>query len=182
MKKTLLISLLFGVAASAFAQVQDQDPLDRDRSKYATYSFSKDDQYTVETPYETVSVKQPKGKKVKNVIFMIGDGTGLTQWSVGWVANGGAKVWKKQLGSLAPGIKEVGDLCYDPETDLLWVSDSEAFKIFVFDGEVTTLKAIYDVSFIGNAESICVDHARNCVWMADDGTTSKIYKISFSGL
>ena len=77
MKKTLLISLLFGVAASAFAQVQDQDPLDRDRSKYATYSFSKDDQYTVETPYETVSVKQPKGKKVKNVIFMIGAIAGL---------------------------------------------------------------------------------------------------------
>jgi len=37
-----------------------------------------------------VKVKQPKGKKIKNVIFMIGDGTGLTQWSVGWVANGGA--------------------------------------------------------------------------------------------
>ncbi|MBQ7272177.1 MAG: alkaline phosphatase [Bacteroidales bacterium] len=87
MKKLLIIAL--GLAAvSAYAQ--EVDPLDRDQSKYATYSFSKDDQYTVETPYETVTVKQPRGKKIKNVIFMIGDGTGLTQWNVGWVANGGA--------------------------------------------------------------------------------------------
>ena len=71
-------------------QAQTPDSLDRDRSKYATYSFSKDDKYKVETPYQTVSVKQPKGKKIKNVIFMIGDGTGVSQWSVGWVANGGA--------------------------------------------------------------------------------------------
>lgn len=88
MKHVLMTSLFLGLAVSAFAQTQDS--LDRDRSKYATYSFSKDDKYTVETPYQTVSVRQPKGKKVKNVIFMIGDGTGLSQWSVGWVANGGA--------------------------------------------------------------------------------------------
>ena len=55
-------------------------------------------------------------------------------------------------------------------------------KLFVFDGEVTKLKAIYDVSYVGNAESVCVDHARNCVWVGDDGSTSKIYKISFTGL
>ena len=82
----LTAALLFGAAAFA----QDRNDLDRDRSKYATYSFSKDDKYTVAEPYKTVQVKQPRGKKVKNVIFMIGDGTGLTQWSVGWVANGGA--------------------------------------------------------------------------------------------
>ena len=88
MKKTVLLLGALALAASAFAQTPED--LDRDRSKYATYSFSKDDKYTVETPYQTVSVKQPKGKKIKNVIFLIGDGTGLSQWSVGWVANGGA--------------------------------------------------------------------------------------------
>ena len=62
------------------------------------------------------------------------------------------------------------------------MSDSEACKLFVFDGEVTELQAIYDVSFIGNAESVCVDHQRGCVWVGDDGSTSKIYKISFTGL
>ena len=87
MKRIFTIILALS-ALQVFAQTPEE--LDRDRSKYATYSFSKDDKYKVETPYETVSVKQPKGKKIKNVIFMIGDGTGLTQWSVGWVANGGA--------------------------------------------------------------------------------------------
>ena len=86
--KKILYFLLALCAFQAYAQTPES--LDRDRSKYATYSFSKDDQYKVETPYQTVSVKQPEGKKIKNVIFMIGDGTGLSQWSVGWVANGGA--------------------------------------------------------------------------------------------
>jgi alkaline phosphatase len=81
---------LFALLSAVTLQAQTPDSLDRDRSKYATYSFSKDDQYKVEVPYQTVSVQQPKGKKVKNVIFLIGDGTGLSQWSAGWVANGGA--------------------------------------------------------------------------------------------
>ena len=88
MMKRILSIILALSAFQAFAQTPDS--LDRDRSKYATYSFSKDDQYKVEIPYQTVSVNQPKGKKVKNVIFLIGDGTGLSQWSAGWVANGGA--------------------------------------------------------------------------------------------
>ena len=67
-----------------------EDPLDRAQSKYATYSFSADDQYRVDTPYEVISLKQPKGKKVKNVIVLIGDGMGFEQISCGWVTNGGA--------------------------------------------------------------------------------------------
>ena len=109
----------------------------------------------------------------------VGSQSGATLWCY---TLSGTKQWKKQLGSIAPGITEVGDLFYDPVTDLLWVTDSEAFKIFVFDGDVTEIKAIYDIKFIGNPESICVDHSRKCVWMADDGSTSKIYKIEFSGL
>ncbi len=109
----------------------------------------------------------------------VGAQSGATLWRY---KLDGTKVWKKQLGALAPGIKEVGDLFYDSETDLLWVSDSEACKLFVFDGEVTELQAIYDVSFVGNAESVCVDHTRGCVWVGDDGSTSKIYKIAFTGL
>ena len=109
----------------------------------------------------------------------LGSQSGATLWCY---TLSGTKKWKKQLGQIAPGITEVGDLFYDAQTDLLWVSDSEAFKIFVFDGDVTKLKAIYDIKFIGNPESICVDHDRNCVWMADDGSTSKIYKIQFSNL
>ncbi len=45
--------------------------------------------FTMENPYQTVNVAQVKGKKVKNVILMIGDGMGLNQISMAWVANHG---------------------------------------------------------------------------------------------
>lgn len=88
MRKLMLLTGALLLALQALAQTPED--LDRDRSKYATYSFRKDDKYTVEKPYQTVSVKQPKSNKIKNIIFMIGDGMGLNQVSVGWVANGGA--------------------------------------------------------------------------------------------
>ena len=65
------------------------DSLDRNLSAYAVNDFSKDDRYSKEETYETVTVTQPKGKKVKNIIFMIGDGMGFEQVSCGWVVNGG---------------------------------------------------------------------------------------------
>lgn len=68
----------------ASAQVED-----RDRSKYAVNNFADNDKYTMYEPYETVKVTEPKGKKVKNIIFMIGDGMGLEQISAAWVSNGG---------------------------------------------------------------------------------------------
>lgn len=46
--------------------------------------------YTQAIPYPTVKVVQPKHKKVKNVILMIGDGMGMTQISAAWVVNHGA--------------------------------------------------------------------------------------------
>ena len=79
---------LSGWNASA-AMVHSPDSLARDRSRFATYNFSKDDEYSKEETYDVVSVKQPRGKKVKNVIFMIGYGMGFEQVSCGWVVNGG---------------------------------------------------------------------------------------------
>ncbi|MBR2857480.1 MAG: alkaline phosphatase [Bacteroidales bacterium] len=85
MKRFLIsIVLLLGSAIMTFSQV-----LDRDRSKYAVNNFAEDDKYTMLQPYETVSVQEPKGRKVKNIIFMIGDGMGLEQISAAWVCNGG---------------------------------------------------------------------------------------------
>lgn len=88
MKKTLLLlALFFGVAAVSYSQVVDPD--DRDKSKYAVNNFADDDKYIMLEPYETVSVAEPEGKKVKNIIYMIGDGMGLEQLSAAWVCNGG---------------------------------------------------------------------------------------------
>jgi len=85
MKKILLLISCFFAAVSSFAQVDTG----RDLSKYADDKFSEDDKYTVAEPYQTVTVAQPKSKKIKNVIFMIGDGMGLEQVSVAWTLNGG---------------------------------------------------------------------------------------------
>ena len=87
MKKHIvgLFWLVLGWSVSAGAQT---DP-GRDLSKYADDKFRDDDKYTVAVPYETVTVKQPKSKRIKNIIVMIGDGMGLEQISVGWTLNGG---------------------------------------------------------------------------------------------
>ena len=115
----------------------------------------------------------------KDDILYVGAQTGATLWAY---KLDGTKIWKKQLGTIAPQIEEVGGLCYDAEKDWLWVTDSEAHKLFVFNGEVTKLLAIYNVDYIGNNESVLVDRANGVVYVGDDGSTSKIYTISFSNL
>ena len=74
-----------GSMISAFAQ--NPDPESRDKSRYAVLNFENDDLYTATQTHEPVSVAEPKGKKVKNVIFMIGDGMGLEQLSTAWIVN-----------------------------------------------------------------------------------------------
>ena len=86
MKKTMLVAaLLVGAMVSALAQ--NPDPDSRDKSRYAVNNFENDDLYTAVQTYEPVSVEMPKGKKVKNIIFMIGDGMGLEQLSTAWIVN-----------------------------------------------------------------------------------------------
>lgn len=81
----LAAALLLGAVVSALAQ--NPDPDSRDKSRYAVNNFEKDDLYTAVQTYEPVSVEMPKGKKVKNIIFMIGDGMGLEQLSTAWIVN-----------------------------------------------------------------------------------------------
>ena len=81
----LVAALLVGAMVSAMAQ--NPDPDSRDKSRYAVNNFESDDLYTAVQTYEPVSVEMPKGKKVKNIIFMIGDGMGLEQLSTAWIVN-----------------------------------------------------------------------------------------------
>jgi alkaline phosphatase len=78
MKKTVIASLFFTVLLTQ--QIFGQ---------YDTEGKPKTSSYTNDKPYETVKVEPVKGKKVKNVILMIGDGMGLVQVSAAWVANHG---------------------------------------------------------------------------------------------
>lgn len=77
-------------------------------------------------------------------------------------------------------IEEIAGLCYDPVKDWLWVTDSDAQRLFIFSAGEFDLVASYAVPFIDNAESICVDRARNCVWVGSDEDSPKLYKISFT--
>ena len=77
-------------------------------------------------------------------------------------------------------IKEVAGLCYDPVKKWLWVTDSDACKLFIFSAETFDLLASYDVPFIENAESICVDRNHSCVWVGSDEDSPKLYKFTFT--
>lgn len=48
--------------------------------------------FTYDKPYAVEKIKAPKGKKVKNVILMIGDGMSLMHVYTAWTANRG-KLW-----------------------------------------------------------------------------------------
>lgn len=80
--------------------------------------------------------------------------------------------------SLQDFTTEVAGLHYDAEADWLWVVDSNQQKIFIcqVDG---TLVTSYDVPFIENAESICVDRSRSCVWVGSDEDSPKLYRFEF---
>ena len=115
----------------------------------------------------------------KDGVLYVGAQTGATLWAY---KTDGTKLWKKQLGSIAPMIQEIGGLCYDAEKDWLWVTDSESYKLFVFDGAVTRLLAVYNVAVINN-ESVLVDRARGFVYVGDDyGSTSRILRYRFKNL
>ena len=77
-------------------------------------------------------------------------------------------------------IDEVAGLFYDAKKDWLWVTDSDTQRLFIFKYGTFDLLATYDVPFIDNAESICVDRAHNCVWVGSDEDTPKLYRINFS--
>ena len=87
----------------------------------------------------------------------------------------------KSLMDIVPEITEIADLWYDSVYDMLWVIDSNLYKMFLFDGAATRYIASYDISKLtqDNPESVCVDHNNNCVWIADDADESILYKIEF---
>lgn len=81
---------------------------------------------------------------------------------------------------ITEGIRDISDLCYDPVRDALWIADSELRTINLCTMEGKVLVS-YPVPFIDNGEGLYVDHENSCIWVGDD-TTSKLYKIGFSGL
>ena len=97
----------------------------------------------------------------------------------------GANLWPYKLdGTLVSSISlsafasEIAALHYDEAADCLWVADSKLAKVFVCTVEGQLLET-YDFPFIENAEAICLDRDRNCLWIGSDEDATKLYKIDF---
>ena len=88
MKKNMnrcLAALLALALLPGAASAQDR------RDKEQTYVMERDKEqtYVMEHPYEVTKITPPQGKKVKNVILMIGDGMSLMHVYSAWTANRG---------------------------------------------------------------------------------------------
>jgi uncharacterized protein YjiK len=124
----------------------------------------------------------------------LGSQTKATLWE--YSVSGQILREKRSLREIAPTLSEVADLCYDPVADRLWVIDSNSnkdrpqykpFTLYLFDGAATKLLATYEIGEFANwnPETVCVDRARNCIWLADDcgdDHPSLLHKVEFSGL
>ena len=124
----------------------------------------------------------------------LGAQTGATLWEY---KLDGTKLSKKSLRDVAPTLSEIAGLDYDPVNDYLWVMDSNGsstsvpdmlpYTLYLFNGDATELLATYDLSSFAdwNPESVCVDRANGCIWVADDcgdGDPSILHKIKFYNL
>lgn len=109
----------------------------------------------------------------KDDIVFIGSQWGANLWQY---KLDGTKVSKISLSDFA---SEVAGLCYDPVEDWLWVVDSNRAKLYVctVKGKLVTS---YDLAGVENAESVCVDRERGCVWVGSDEGSPKLYRYSFT--
>lgn len=87
MKMNISLKILVGALliwpVAAMAQTADELPT-KGRDTQLTY--------TMPDPYDVEVITPPKGKKIKNVILMIGDGMSLNHVGSAWAANRG-KLW-----------------------------------------------------------------------------------------
>ena len=88
--------------------------------------------YTHEKPYAVENIKAPKGKKVKNVVLMIGDGMSLMHIQAAWTCNRG-KLWLEN--AQYTGLSET------PATDRL-VTDSGSGGTSLATGYKTVYHAV----------------------------------------
>ena len=106
---------------------------------------------------------------------------------------GGQLIEKKSLRTVCSTISEIAGLDYDEEKDRLWVIDSNSnssrpeylpFTLYMFSGDASKVIANYALeSFTKNNPEVClVDHAHNCIWIADDSSKSILHKVEFSNL
>ena len=124
----------------------------------------------------------------------LGSQSGATLWK--YAVSGDKLEEKRSLRKIAPTLSEIADLCYDPVADRLWVIDSNSnkdrpqylpYSLYLFNGDATKLLATYPIGDFANwnPETVCVDRAHSCIWLADDcgdNSPSLLHKVEFTGL
>ena len=113
----------------------------------------------------------------KDDMLLVGTQVGAYMWAC---KLDGTIVWRKCMKTAAIGLLEIADICYDPVRDQIWIICSETQSIYLFNGDATEHLATYKVNYGGNCESIYLDYNNNCVWIADDDSTSKLFRIDFT--
>ena len=86
---------------------------------------------------------------------------------------------KDKTALLSAFATEVAGMCYDPVDDRLWIVDSNEAELYLVtvDGK---LNSIYSLGKIENAESVCLDRERGCIWVGSDEYSPKLYRYEIS--
>lgn len=106
--------------------------------------------YTYPTPYSVEKLNTPKGKKVKNVILMIGDGMSLAHVQCAWTCNNG-KLWLDN--AMAVGLSKT------PIADQL-IADSGSGGTAMAIGHTTKYHSV-GVDSLGTPQKSLIDVAHD---------------------
>ena len=109
----------------------------------------------------------------KDDILFVGSQTEANLWQYHM---DGTMISKVSLSAFAT---EVAGMCYDPVDDRLWIVDSNEAELYLVtvDGK---LEATYSLGKIENAESVCLDRERGCIWVGSDEYSPKLYRYETS--
>lgn len=120
--------------------------------------------YTFDKPYEVEKLKAPRGKKVKNVILMIGDGMSLMHIQAAWTCNRG-HLWLENA--------QYTGLSKTPATNRL-ITDSGSGGTSLATGYKTCYHAV-GVDEDGNKLKSLVDYAKEAGKAAGVAVTCRLW-------
>ena len=130
----------------------------------AAFAQSVKQSYTFDKPYEVEKVKAPRGKKVKNVILMIGDGMSLMHIQAAWTCNRG-HLWLENA--------QYTGLSKTPATNRL-ITDSGSGGTSLATGYKTCYHAV-GVDEDGNKLKSLVDYAKKAGKSAGVAVTCRLW-------
>lgn len=120
--------------------------------------------FTLDKPYAVEKIQAPKGKKVKNVILMIGDGMSLMHIQAAWTVNRG-RLWLEN--TQAVGLSKT------PATNRL-ITDSGSGGTSLASGYKTSYHAV-GVDHTGKPLKSLIDYAKEAGKSAGVAVTCRLW-------